>query len=582
MLLKIRPALLKFRANCPDPIVRWAGLTLLITAIYSLTVIQGSFWQDGQWSPQTIVQDDARQHVFWMQRWQNPRLFPADPIADYFQSVAPWGYQALYRLPAMLGLPPLLWNKLLPLPLALITSWYSYRFTLALWPQPIAASLSALLLTQNLWLKDDLTAGTARALVYPIFAAFLNAVVRGQLWHCLVSILLMGLCYPQFALVMGGILLVRSLRVLARWLPIAGRLWLRRNWRSQLRLPIAGLILVSIVLSYYAFHPAAGPAIAGAIARTMPEFREEGRAEFFVRSPLRYWLWEKRSGLLMRVMPVAWWGMWLLGLSLIGQRMLGKPRGLALPELPGAGILLELGGVAIGLFILAHANLFALYLPGRYPQISLQFISAIAGGIALTALMQALRPRIPDRYHPGLVGVCATLLLLMPWTQAKFPKQYAFAAGQIPAIYQFLAQQPVDRVVASLTREADNLPTFAGRSVWVSREYALPYHQDYYDIIRQRTIALMTAHYSPDRQVLRQFIQTSGVDFWLVDRRLLQVSPLSDQAFELQWLRQFPPAVAIAADLKQGKIPALVALTAKCRVMTEGDYALLDSTCLLR
>jgi hypothetical protein len=173
-------------------------------------------------------------------------------------------------------------------------------------------------------------------------------------------------------------------------------------------------------------------------------------------------------------------------------------------------------------------------------------------------------------------------LLLMPWTQAKFPKQYAFAAGQIPAIYQFLAQQPVDRVVASLTREADNLPTFAGRSVWVSREYALPYHQGYYDIIRQRTIALMTAHYSPDRQVLRQFIQTSGVDFWLVDRRLLQVSPLSDQAFELQWLRQFPPAVAIAADLKQGKIPALVALTAKCRVMTEGDYALLDSTCLLR
>jgi hypothetical protein len=82
--------------------------------------------------------------------------------------------------------------------------------------------------------------------------------------------------------------------------------------------------------------------------------------------------------------------------------------------------------------------------------------------------------------------------------------------------------------------------------------------------------------------VLRQFIQASGVDFWLVDRRLLQVSPLSDRAFELQWLRQFPPAVTIDANLKQGKIPALVALTAKCRVMTEGDYALLSSTCLLK
>ncbi len=577
MLLKSRSALLKFRSDClsPDPIARWAWLTLLITAIYAITALQGNFWHDGHWLPQTIVQDDARQHVFWMQRWQDATLFPADPIADYFQSVSPWGDQAIYRLPALLGVPPLLWNKLLPLPLALITSWYGYRFTLALWPQPIAAGLSAILLTQNLWLKDDLTSGTARALVYPIFAAFLNALVRGQLWGCLVTILLIGLCYPQFALVMGGMLLVRGLREMGRSPRVL--------WRSRLRLPIAGLILVGLVLSYYAFHPSVyGPAITGSIARTLPEFLDGGRAAFFVRDPWRFWLWEKRSGLLIHVMPVAWWGMLLLGCGSIGPQFLGKPRWPVLRELRGADILLELGGVAIGLFILAHANLFTLYLPGRYPQISLQFISAIAGGIVLTALIQTVLPRIPDRYHRGLIGGLAALLLLMPWTQAKFPQQYAFEAGQIPTIYQFLAQQPVDRVVASLTREADNLPTFAGRSVWVSREYALPYHQGYYAIIRQRTIDLMTAHYSPDRQMLRQFIQASGVDFWLVDRRLLQVSPLSDRAFELQWLRQFPPAVTIDADLKQGKIPALVALTAKCSVMTEGDYSLLSSTCLVK
>ncbi len=543
-----------------DPIARWAWISLLITAIYLITAIQGSFWQGGQWQPQTIVQDDARQHVFWMQRWQDATRFPHDPIADYFQSVAPWGYQVIYRLPAMLGLPPLLWNKLLPLPLALITSWYSYRFTLAIGAAPIAACVSATLLTQNLWLKDDLVSGTARALVYPIFAAFLNALVRGQWRVSLGTILLMGLCYPQFALVMGGMLLVRSIRVLWRS-P-------RSVWRRQLRLPIAGLILIGIVLSYYAFHPSVyGPAITGSIARTMPEFLDGGRAEFFVRDPLRFWLWEKRSGLLIRVMPAAWWGLLLCW--------------LVRRELRSAGILLELGGVAIGLFGLAHAKLFTLYLPGRYPQISLQFISAIVGGIVVTAIAQALLARIPDRYHRGGIGLLASLLLLMPWTQAKFPQQYAFEVGQIPAIYQFLAQQPADRVVASLTREADNLPTFTGRSVWISREYALPYHQGYYAIIRQRAIDLMTAHYSPDRQVLRQFIQSSGVDFWLVDRRLLAVSPLSDRAFELQWLRQFPPAATIDADLQRGMVPALVALTAECSVMTEGDYALLDSTCLL-
>ena len=38
-----------------------------------------------------IVQDDARQYVFWMQRWQDPDLFTNDLIADYFSSLAPAG-----------------------------------------------------------------------------------------------------------------------------------------------------------------------------------------------------------------------------------------------------------------------------------------------------------------------------------------------------------------------------------------------------------------------------------------------------------------------------------------------------------
>ena len=43
-------------------------------------------------SSQWVVQDDARQHVFWMLRYLDPQLFPDDLIADYFQSVAPVGY----------------------------------------------------------------------------------------------------------------------------------------------------------------------------------------------------------------------------------------------------------------------------------------------------------------------------------------------------------------------------------------------------------------------------------------------------------------------------------------------------------
>lgn len=50
-----------------------------------------------------------------MQRFLEPDLFPQDIIADYFQSVTPYGYTNLYRLIATLGIEPLLFNKILPL-----------------------------------------------------------------------------------------------------------------------------------------------------------------------------------------------------------------------------------------------------------------------------------------------------------------------------------------------------------------------------------------------------------------------------------------------------------------------------------
>ncbi|MGJ3254530.1 MAG: hypothetical protein ACFE0J_25860, partial [Elainellaceae cyanobacterium] len=66
-------------------LVFWFCLSLTFAAIYSLLALQQAFSAD------YVVQDDARQHVFWMQRFLNPDLFPDDLIADYFQSVAPAG-----------------------------------------------------------------------------------------------------------------------------------------------------------------------------------------------------------------------------------------------------------------------------------------------------------------------------------------------------------------------------------------------------------------------------------------------------------------------------------------------------------
>src|SRR5215208_192506 len=116
--------------------------------------------------------------VFWMERFLDPQLFPNDLIADYFQSVAPTGYSALYNLMAHLGVHPMLLNKLLPMALGFITTAYCFLLCLRILPVPGAAFFSTLILNQSIWMQDDLVSATPRAFLYPLFLAFLYYLVK--------------------------------------------------------------------------------------------------------------------------------------------------------------------------------------------------------------------------------------------------------------------------------------------------------------------------------------------------------------------------------------------------------------------
>ena len=145
----------------------WFCLSLTLAIICRILGIIPGF------SNRYIVQDDARSHVFWMARFLNPKLFPNDIIADYFQSVAPKGYTYFYQLFSLIGIPPLLLNKFLPITLGLIATAYCFGVAIQILPVPLAGFLSTLFLNQNLWLKDDLISATPRAFFYPLFLGFL-------------------------------------------------------------------------------------------------------------------------------------------------------------------------------------------------------------------------------------------------------------------------------------------------------------------------------------------------------------------------------------------------------------------------
>jgi len=150
----------------------WLGLSLLFSLFYSYLALREAL------ADPYVIEDDARQHVFWMLRFVDSDLFPNDLIANYFQSVAPAGYAALYWLFAKLGVGPILASKLLPGILGLLATAYGYALALEIVPVPLVGFAASLLYNQNLCLQDGLFSATPRAFVPPLLLAFLYYFLR--------------------------------------------------------------------------------------------------------------------------------------------------------------------------------------------------------------------------------------------------------------------------------------------------------------------------------------------------------------------------------------------------------------------
>lgn len=522
-----------------------------------------------------IVQDDARQHVVWFWRSLDPSLFPHDPIADYFQTLAPLGFRWVYGTAATLGIDPLLLARLLPLPLAFIATVYLFRLTLRIVPSPLSAWAATLIFNQHLWLNDDLVSATPRAFVYPLFAVFLDALVGRSPLPCLLALGGLGLFFPQMMLVGVAVLAVRLLT----WRE--GRLSLSCN-RMDWQLALAGLgVAIAVTLPFRLSLSDYGPAVTASQMRSLPEYGLGGRNEHFGVHPVSFLL-HGSSGLRIPVFPSVIWA----GFALPFLRRERSPILQAIT--PSGAVFVHLLVASLSLYGLAHLLLLRLHFPSRYTYHSWRFGLAIAAGIVVAALLQRVwqgwqaRCRVGISYRNGLIGgAWATLLgtvLLVPALPSLVLAFQGWIVGDQAPIYEYLAQQPAGTVVASLAAEADSLPAFAHRSTFVGREFALPHHPSYYTEILDRATRLIRAQYSPNAAELRDFIVDNEIDFILLESSAFTVNYLQQDWLISSSLQ--PVTQAAINQLRQGKIPAIAAMISTCSSVSNDTYNLLNAECI--
>ena len=548
------------------------GLSLAFAAFYGMLGLQKAF------RAEYVVQDDAREYVFWMQQFIDPELFSHDLIADYFQSITPPGYAAVYRLGAAMGIPPLLFSKVLPLVLGLITAAYCFGVCLQIFPVPAAGFVSSLLLSQSLWFKSDLASATPKAFIYPLLLAFSYYLLR-QSWIALcVTIGLAGLIYPPLVFIFLGILCLR----LWNWKQFSP-LFERRQ--SHIWLCLIGLLLGVLTILPYALTSAEfAPLVSAEAAKAMPEFWVGGRHPYFNSNLWAFWLIGQHSGILPPLMPPLIWSGLLLPV------ILKYPARFPLTQQVKSAITIlpQMVLVSVGLFLAAHVFWLKLFFPTRYTIHTFRIVMAIAAGIGLTIGLDAVlgackgivAAQLQKRRFGVLVltAVIGIVLITYPNLSPQFPATNNRISGEA-VLYQFLQQQPKTIQIATLANIANDIPTFAHRSVLVSEEYALPFHLGYYRQIRQRYADLIQAQYSPDLTAAQQIIQKYKIDFWLVEHNAFTSGYLT----RASWLRSFQPAFTDAiAHLEQGSTPALTRLTKQCSVLETGNLSVLDATCISR
>lgn len=516
--------------------IKQAGLTLrakipaLKSWCYGLGVMLfslglGCFIERRVFFDPTALNDDVRNQIYWLGRIANPDLFQGDYIADYFTQpmlVSP----VLHGLYQALSLQanPLVVSQYLPLILVLLATFFLYKFCKT-YQDDEAAFWVAFSFNVSIWLMKNLAGGLPRAFAYPLLFCLLWAVQERR-WKTLVfTIWLSALIYPPVCLLGLGTFLVWGLRgrgdtalLPARWQCLA---WI-----------LAGLL--PIVLFRVAGHSAQfGPLFTNTLAERMRDFYLGGRvvlfslpytvqASFHGVTHLLVMLLN-RSPHLYILIPVLVFGL----LGILYKRFV-RPHtlGFHLPAILGDCLIAS----AI-LYVLAWFCLFDLYVPERYLEYTLFMMpSFMVGGF----IAMLIRRYIKARRWIAVSFVAIALFGAHFFWRADLLK----ISGPEKQLYDRLKALPRSALIAAPPGLASNIPLYAQKSVFMSNEAYIPFHQAYYAEMKCRLKDWLSAYYAVRPEPVLSLVRQYHIDYLILqpvdyeDWRLRELPRKSYYAFD--------------------------------------------------
>jgi len=406
-------------------------------------------------------------------------------------STAPWGYRHLYAAIAP-HLDVLIAGEVLAAVLLSISVWLGWligRSVVAQEQRELGALIGALAVLWLVSLQSDAMTPLAlqRSFALPIMLLFVWGLLTRRYFWLGVAWLLAALIYPVIIVVLG----------------LAGVSVLLRDWIRERRLPpfwiwnlIAGLMALAIVVKSSVVPADLGPRVGGAQALAMPEFGMHGRLRLFFGVPRVDWFRNELMG-------VGWSPLAVLAILTAGLFATFGARRARLPQ--AAWIFLAVG---LAVWLTARFVLFTLYLPNRHSRWAFAAFGVAALACAGGALMERFAARDAmwsaqtRRIAPAIAGTLACMLVIAFFLPDALRRWHRPVDPDMERAYAFLATLPRDTLIAAHPDVADFIPLRSQRSVLASTETSLPFMLGYYDALKPRLRASLTAAYASSWQEL--------------------------------------------------------------------------------
>lgn len=525
------------------------------------------------------LNNDVRQHVYWMQQWQDPALFRHDLLTEYARDFQPWGFRLLYRVLAPV-VPPLLLSRFLPLLLLALAALYTWRLG-----RLVAGELAGLLAVAMLLVAptvlQKMAGGMPRGFALPLLAMFLFYLARRAPGKSFAVLLAQALFYPMvFLASVAAAALFLALPAPAPAVgdgtaPAAreGRGAPLHRLVARLRQPMARAVLLATLAGgglLFVQHvlladPALGPTATRADMVGRPEYSPLGRWPALPTPPLGGLAAEAAKGAFFLPASAARVEPWVVA-ALCAVFAWEAARG----RVRHAGELACLAAGSVAMYFLAMLLLIRLFHPERYVQFSFRLLVVVVSAAAIARLVERLRPR------PLRLAVAAAVLALV---LSQAGGVYAAGVDDYSAhapLYAWLRTLPADALIAAPPYLADNIPTFAGRKVLVDFELSHAYELGYWHVIERRTYDLFDAYYAADLTRVGELLDRYGIDYLVVDRELYAPDYLARGRF------YFEPFNSYVARLVAGRRDfALARVAAERALFRDGEVFVLDRRSLL-